>query len=164
MDWHTLSETGNVLAIVGILVSALGVLVSVLYARSAKRTAKTALLAAAEARREVLIRLATDECKEMIEQAASIPEAVRKGNIRLAEAIAGRLNTVLAAATTSWPEVLKEIQHGEIALALRENQRILKLLRDDALPVEDKLMQVSEMIDLMKKGLSQVYGRLRFRS
>src|SRR5579863_10053194 len=112
MDWRTLSETGNALSIIGILVSALGVLVSVLYARSAKATARTALEAATAARREVLIRLASEDCKEMLEQVASMGHAIQKGEIHVAQKIASELNTALAAAKTSWPEILKETQHG----------------------------------------------------
>ena len=164
MDWHTLLETSNVLSIVGILVSGLGVLVSVLYARSAKRTAKTALQAAAEARRELLIRLASEECKAMIEQAASMKQAILVSHLEEAEEIAGELNAVLAAAKTSWPELLKDIQHGEIALALRENQRILKVLRDGSLPVEKIVVRGGEMVDRVGQLLGQIYGRLRFRS
>lgn len=163
MDWRALLGTSNFLSIIGTLVSALGVLVSVLYARGAKQTAVTALEAAASARRELLLRIAAQECREMMAQAASVGRAIRENQISVAEQISAQLNVALAGAKGSWPEIAQETR-GEIGLVLRENQRILRLLRSDSVHAEERVAQGSEMVDLINQWLGQIYGRLRFRS
>lgn len=164
MDWHTLSETSNVLSIVGILVSALGVLISIFYARSAKKTAKTALEAARAARNELLLRIAADEFEECLEHAGSIRLMVHQGAASDALEVIAKLAGSLAEAKASWPDLLKELQLEEIGLALRETERITPLLRDETLRLEERTEQALQRIDLVNRLLRQIRGKLRYRS
>ncbi len=164
MDWHWLSETSNVLSIVGILVSAFGVAVSVLYASSAKRTAKDALQAANAAKREILIRIAAEEFEGCIEQLTSIRQFVSNGEITNALEITIDLAGSLAEAKTSWPELTEDLDLDEIPVALRETERIPGLLRDNDLENDARTVQVLQRIEIIGRLLRQIRGKLRFRS
>jgi len=163
IEWHWVFEIGNVLSLIGILISSIGVVISILYARSAKRVAFTALQAAAAARKELLIRIAAEEITQFIRRLQSLREANETQDLITVLRIAGELSIDLSAAETSWVE-LRELQHGEIAVITRQLKRILVFLRDDTLVDNEKVRRVSETLDFVSQLMGKVSGRLRFRS
>lgn len=156
-DWRSIFQPGNLLSFAGIAAT-------VYYALRAERKATSALQAAESARKDLLVRFAAEEFQEVLQAVLAIVTAAQSDNMAEAERIARTLNGVLATAKSSWPDLLQEIQHEEVELALRENQRVLSILGNEALGAAEKKSQVVSRADLISQLLAQVYGRLRFRS
>ena len=76
------------------------------------------------------MKVAAEEFVELLKLVKSIRQVAQANDLSRAEEIAGNLNEILAMAKTSWPQLLQQVQHEEIEVALRENQRLLAILRN----------------------------------
>ena len=139
-DWRSIFQLGN-------LLSFLGIAATIYYALRAEKKANTALKAAVSARTELLMKVAAEEFVELLKLVKSIRQVAQANDLSRAEEIAGNLNEILAMAKTSWPQLLQQVQHEEIEVALRENQRLLAILRNADSPTADKAVQIAQLVD-----------------
>jgi hypothetical protein len=125
--------------------------------------ARTALQAAAAARREILARVAAEEFSKFFEQIEGLSRATKACDFTASAKLAESLSMALATAQTAWIE-LPELQHEEVAVAARDVRRVLALLRDQRLSDNEKVGKVIQILDFVGRSIGRVRGRLRFRS